>query len=220
MKNRSALQEVVRGVFAGVAACVVILVGGNALVGIASGVLLYVLSLFIVKGGKKDVDISLGDERSEQYWMAHLMEMGSRYMEEIERLSKEIRHEEIRAKADRCSAICAKILSASKAKSGNKNSAAKFLRYYLPMLHKILSNYVQLEQADVLTDQFIESVGSGLDVIEEAMKKQHKNLYESDLMAMSVDMDVLQAMVKKDGLLQSDFTMRKTPADKPAKEGE
>lgn len=206
------VREIVRGIAGGTAACIVFLLGDNILIGLICGVVLYAGSFLLTASYKKEVVGTMYDDNSEEYWFSHMTEKGEQYLKAIHQTANVIQLSDIREKVMSCYDICRKILTTAKAKKLDRRSVAKFLRYYLPMLQKIIANYAQCERAEVVGEKTIDQVSQCLIAVEAAMQKQLENMYQSDMLDMTTDMEVLKNMVKSDGLLGSDFTFE-TGAD-------
>ena len=99
-----------------------------------------------------------------------------------------------------------------------QSQIGSFLNYYFPTTLKLLDSYADFEekgyQGEKLT-QTRERIASTMDTIIAAYRKQLDNLYLPDTMDVDTDIDVLETMLKRDGLSGSDFT----PADHGEGEG-
>ena len=82
------------------------------------------------------------------------------------------------------------------------------MTYYLPTTLKLLESYSEIERVGVAGDNMKsakENIEKTLDLLCEAFKKLLDQLYESDNMDISSDIDVLEKMMKKDGLMGGGF---------------
>ena len=77
----------------------------------------------------------------------------------------------------------------------------QYLTYYLQTMLNIISGYERLESCDKLENDTKENVINCLQGIMEASQRQYDNLFEDDLLDLTVEMEVLTSMCKKDGLL-------------------
>lgn len=205
MSEKPVLRELLRGVLAGLAACIVFIVGGSLLVGLGCGVVLYAASFLITNQFKRAIPQLAYENQSEEYWSSHLIKMGTDYSNNILQLGRSIEDKEVQREVAECYEICAKIIDTVQSKPEAAQSVAKFFRYYLPSLSKILTNYVESERAGVLTPQFKKSVSEQLDTVEVAMKNLHQDMFQKTIRELSADIEVITQMAKRDGLLESDF---------------
>ena len=85
-----------------------------------------------------------------------------------------------------------------------------FFNYYLPTLEKILIKYKEIESSGVPTEEITQSTITCLEDIKMAMEKQYNNLFENDILDLTVEMEVLTQICKRDGLLtDADFESEK-----------
>jgi len=90
------------------------------------------------------------------------------------------------------------------------NSLRQFFHYYLPTLKKILVKYKELETRGLSSSEIKKSTNTCLEDIKIAMEKQYHNLFEDDILDLTVEMEVLKQMCKHDGLLtEADFSTDK-----------
>lgn len=83
-----------------------------------------------------------------------------------------------------------------------------FMTYYLPTTLKLLESYSEIERVGVAGDNMRsakDNIEKTLDLLVEAYKKLLDQLYQSENMDISSDIDVLEQMMKKDGLTGSGF---------------
>ena len=89
--------------------------------------------------------------------------------------------------------------------------AAKIRRsidYYLPTTLKMLKGYRQMDQRQVRSedaDKLREQIQQGMDMVNSAFQKQLENLYEADILDISTDIEVLDTLLKSEGLIDSGF---------------
>ena len=72
----------------------------------------------------------------------------------------------------------------------------------------MMANYLKCASASVLPDSLVKEITDFLDVMESAMKKLKENLYSSDMLHLSVDMEVLQNLYQTDGLLDGELAVQ------------
>lgn len=78
----------------------------------------------------------------------------------------------------------------------------KFINYYLPTTLKMLNNYRIMQDRGVSRSELLnarETLIRGMDMVLVACQKQIDNLYKSDMLDITTDIDVLEQMLRRDG---------------------
>ena len=79
----------------------------------------------------------------------------------------------------------------------------KFVNYYLPTIVKLLDAYDRLceaGQSDTM-NATLQSIENSMSNVADASEKQLANMFEDEQMDISTDIEVLETMLKSDGLL-------------------
>lgn len=126
---------------------------------------------------------------------------GRTYNMEIRRHNMKIKDKEIRTETEKVSSLVEKILTTLREQKDDISKARQFFNYYLPTICKILDKYVRLEESGVLTDDVRNSTLTCLLDIQRALEKQYQSLFDNDTVDLTVDMEALTLICKKDGLL-------------------
>ncbi len=82
----------------------------------------------------------------------------------------------------------------------------RFMDYYLPTTLKMLTNYRKLDERGVTgenAEKTKRTVESAMDVVISAFRKQHDQLYQAEALDVSSDVQVLETLLKQDGLMAS-----------------
>ncbi|MGI5936199.1 MAG: 5-bromo-4-chloroindolyl phosphate hydrolysis family protein [Oscillospiraceae bacterium] len=131
---------------------------------------------------------------------------------EMGRLYASIKDNAVRMKMNQLMQISDKIVQNAIDNPGNVPQIKKFLNYYLPTTIKLLNAY------DRMSDQGIEGVNiSGsmsrieamLDTAVEAFKKQLDSLFANQALDIETDIEVMNAMLAREGLAGGDFGNKK-----------
>ena len=91
----------------------------------------------------------------------------------------------------------------------------RFMDYYLPTVLKMLTNYRKLGEREVTgenAEKTKKSVEDAMDIVLEAFKKQHDQLYQRDMLDVTTDISVLETLMKQDGLIEN---VPMKPEEKP-----
>ena len=129
-------------------------------------------------------------------------------LKEMERACGRIRDRDMLEKAVQIRGLAAAIFNAVRKDPEKQPQISSFLNYYFPTTLKLLDSYADFEekgyQGDKLS-QTKERIEVTMDAIISAYRKQLDNLYLHDTLDVDTDIDVLETMLKRDGLSESDF---------------
>jgi len=82
----------------------------------------------------------------------------------------------------------------------------RFMDYYLPTTLKMLQGFRKMEERGVSgpeAEAARAQIRSAMDIVIRAFEKQLNHLYQDDMLDISTDIDVLEAMLHQDGLTDS-----------------
>ena len=129
-------------------------------------------------------------------------------LKEMERACGRIQDRDMMEKAVQVRGLAAAIFNAVRKDPDKQPQISSFLNYYFPTTLKLLDSYADFEekgyQGDKLS-QTKERIEVTMDTIISAYRKQLDNLYLPDTLDVDTDIDVLETMLKRDGLSGSDF---------------
>ena len=124
-------------------------------------------------------------------------------LREIRQVNDQIPDAAMSAKIDRIEEITGKILKYQKEHPNKEGQLRTFLNYYLPTTLKILRAYAQLD-AQGIEGQNISAakkrIEDMMDQVVSGFEKQLDKLFQDDAMDITSDVEVLENMLKKDGL--------------------
>lgn len=86
----------------------------------------------------------------------------------------------------------------------------RFMDYYLPTTLKMLRGYRKMDERKLTSSEaenVKDKIESAMDVVIGAFKKQLNTLYQHDILDISTDIDVLETMLKQDGLSGQPISM-------------
>lgn len=82
----------------------------------------------------------------------------------------------------------------------------RFMEYYLPTTLKMLTGYRKMDERKVegeTAKATREQIENAMDVVLTAFNKQLATMYQDDMLDISTDIDVLETMLKQDGLIEN-----------------
>ena len=124
-------------------------------------------------------------------------------LREIRQVNEEIPDAVMSAKIDRIEEITGKILKYQKSHPNKEGQLRSFLNYYLPTTLKILRAYAQLDAQGIEGENISAAkkrIEDMMDQVVSGFEKQLDKLFQDDAMDITSDVEVLENMLKKDGL--------------------
>jgi len=124
-------------------------------------------------------------------------------LREIRQVNGDIPDAAMSAKIDRIEEITRKILAYQKKHPNKEGQLRTFLNYYLPTTLKILRAYAQLEAQGIEGENISAAKGrieGMMDQVVAGFEKQLDKLFQDDALDIASDVQVLENMLKKDGL--------------------
>lgn len=130
-----------------------------------------------------------------------ILKKGRSNLSQLRIMAMRVRSTPIRTKATAICGSVEKILNVLREKPESIPAVRQFLNYYLPTLGEIITKYERVERSGVDIQDMTAKVSEYLDKIAAAMDKQYENLFQSDLLDMTVEMEAMTMACKRDGLL-------------------
>lgn len=156
----------------------------------------------------KDVQVEEPPESTGDEELDSLLEAGRKAAAEYDALKKELRDPSIRERAARLGELTRKIFEILKENHGLKSQVKRFSDYFLPAPLKLLRTYEELEKQGVRgenIDGTMEKISAILDATIEAYTREIDALFEGQALDIETDIQVLEQMMKREGLTGSDF---------------
>lgn len=124
-------------------------------------------------------------------------------LDELHRVNDAIPDEEMTDKISRLEAVSAKIFEQARTDPDKLPQMRKFMDYYLPTSLKLLNTYAELDKQGVEGENITESkhrIERTMDTLVKAFETQLDKLFASDALDVSTDIDVMENMLRADGL--------------------
>ncbi len=131
-------------------------------------------------------------------------------LRQIRQVNDEIPDKAMSAKIRRIEEISGKILAYQKTHPNREAQLRSFLNYYLPTTLKILRAYAQLEAQGIEGENISAAkarIEGMMDQVVAGFEKQLDRLFQDDAMDITSDVEVLENMLRKDGLSDDGMTM-------------
>ena len=178
------------------------LIGGG--LAVIAGWLAYQMGMGLDTSKKAPVQKSIpvtGIESVDQ-----LVRHGQEMIAQIRDENSQIPDPELSKKIDELEAISNQIFLTVTDKPEKAPQIRRFMDYYLPTVLKMLTNYRKLGEREVTgenAEKTKKSVEGAMDIVLEAFKKQHDQLYQRDMLDVTTDISVLETLMKQDGLIEN-----------------
>ena len=122
---------------------------------------------------------------------------------QLKKLNDDIADEEVSGKIDRIAMLTGDIYAFVTLNPERAGEVRKFMNYYLPTTMKLLTSYSLLERQSYQGENIINArrdIEKILDTLVHAFEKQLDQLFATDAVDISSDIQVLETMMAKDGL--------------------
>lgn len=126
---------------------------------------------------------------------------------QLRRINEAIPDEEMSDKISRLEKVSAKIFAQAKDNPDKLPQMRKFMDYYLPTSLKLLKTYAELEAQGIEGSNISESkrrIEQSMDTLVRAFEAQLDKLFQEDALDVSTDLDVMEQMLRADGLTGDD----------------
>lgn len=139
-----------------------------------------------------------------------IIERGRDILKQIVAENEKIPDPELSRQIDELESISNKIFRTVIEKPGKAPQIRRFMDYYLPTTLKMLQGYRLMDDRKISSREALNvkaKIESAMEVVIGSFKKQLNTLYQDDILDISTDIDVLETMLKQDGLGAEQFSM-------------
>lgn len=136
---------------------------------------------------------------------------GQQLLSQIRDENDRLPEPEISEQIDTVESIANQIFKAVIEQPAKAPQIRRFMDYYLPTTLKMLVAFRRMEEGNVTGEQADNArrrIRESLDMVIEAFNKQLARLYEDEALDITTDIDVLETMLKQDGLIDSGLRTR------------
>lgn len=137
------------------------------------------------------------------------------YIEQINEYNIQIQNESISLDLYKTVALLKQLDLLEKKYPKTSAKLNKLNEYYLPIVLEILENYTHLQATHSNSEELNkleEKLRKSVVLINEAIKNITSSLFEEEKMNLSADMNVLEALLKKDGLIEDEMNLEQLNA--------
>ena len=133
-----------------------------------------------------------------------LITEGHIIISDIKRVGRALQNKNMSKKVDSIVKVSRKIVEKLRRTPALMSSTRRFFSYLLPTAQKLVVNYAYMEKQDIESGNISETmqkIEDSLDKLAIAFKKQLDNLFSNTALDLSTDMDVLDSILKQEGLI-------------------
>ena len=137
-----------------------------------------------------------------------VLKEGEAYSKKIHKLNDAILGDNISMQMDEIENNLISIFELLKRKPEKIDDIKKLMQYYLPMTVKILNRYSDFESEKIHSRKLEEGkreIEETLEKVKKAFANLRERLFQEDIIDVSTDLDVLEAMMSQEGLLDEGF---------------
>lgn len=137
-----------------------------------------------------------------------LLQKGREMIQDIRTENDLIPDSHLSDQLDRLENKCAEIFRAVYDKPHKAAQIRKFMEYYLPTTLKMVKGYRMLDERGVSGADARNAknrISDALEVVLQGCEKMMDKLYQDDVLDLTTDIDVLEQMLRRDGLTESEL---------------
>lgn len=178
------------------------------IIGIGLLIIVAVIAVFVIRALQKSNTPEAAAKREQDAVLAK----GRSHLVQLRSMAMSIKNEQVRSKSNEVCEAVDRILKTLKSQPEDIPAVRQFFNYYLPTMGNILTKFVKVEQSGVPMGDMEQNAAACLSDIKTAMERQYANLFEDDMLDLSVEMEALSIAVRRDGLIPDEgFEMTSTP---------
>jgi len=172
------------------------------------GVLVYFLLSKIFPPKIESIEVPCEPESTGDELIDALLAEGARAAAEMYRLQSSIPNSDIRKKITELIFITDKIFGKLRSEPNVYKQVKRFADFFLPASLKLLNTYDRMGKSGIEGENIsgtMERIDNALDMTLESYKKFFDSLFENIALDIETDIAVLETMLKRDGLLESEL---------------
>ena len=195
---------------------VLIIIFTNVSANVFGFIILTVLSLaasiavFLLVREKRDLEL---EEMLKTDFMKSGEEEAKEVLEALEQLEKVrastylIQNKKVSKKTNELVQVSREILNRVTKRPELIGQTRRFFNHHLPTTVKLVDDYIEMENQSTKGGNILGSmkkIEDALEMLKDALKKQLDSLFSHTMMDLETDVDVLENILKKDGLIDDD----------------
>ncbi len=162
---------------------------------------------------KRELEEAMESASFEQKEIYRIKKEGQEYLKQLADIKVQIRSSEVAAKIAHMEVLAARIFVCASEHPESISRTDKLFKYYFPSVMKLLNVYGDMERQPIQGENIQKSrkeIEESLDTINQALEKLFDEMFQDVAMDISSDIQVLEVMLKQDGLTGEEMHADKT----------
>jgi len=179
---------------------------------VCAGLVSYCLLALFFPGEVITIDATEKPKSTGDAKVDALVADGEKAVAEMRGLRDKIPDEAVRNKIDEIISVTDNIFKKLNIEPGVYTQVKRFSDFFLPTTVKLLGSYDRFSQSGIEGENItatLERINTALDTTLDSYKKFYDSLFENQALDIETDISVFDTMLKKEGLLDSDFNTTK-----------
>ena len=164
---------------------------------------------------KRALEEAMENASFEQKEIYRIKKEGQDYLKQLADIKAQIKSLDVVAKISHMEVLAARIFVCASEHPESISRTDKLFKYYFPSVMKLLNVYEDMEKQPIQGENIQKSkreIEESLDTINQALEKLFDEMFQNVAMDISSDIQVLEVMLKQDGLTEDELHADKTEA--------
>lgn len=161
----------------------------------------------------KELEEAMQNASSEQKEIYRIKKEGQEYLQQLTSIKLQIGSSEVKGKIERMEVLAARIFVCASEHPESISRTDKLFKYYFPSVMKLLNVYKDIEKQPIQGENIQKAqreIEESLDKINQALEKLFDEMFQNVAMDISSDIQVLEVMLKQDGLTEDGMHAERT----------
>ena len=162
---------------------------------------------------KRALEETMENASFEQKEIYRIKKEGQDYLKQLADIKAQIKSLDVTAKISHMEVLAARIFVCASEHPESISRTDKLFKYYFPSVMKLLNVYEDMEKQPIQGENIQKSkreIEESLDTINQALEKLFDEMFQNVAMDISSDIQVLEVMLKQDGLTEDELHADKT----------
>lgn len=162
---------------------------------------------------KRALEEAMENASFEQKEIYRIKKEGQDYLKQLADIKAQIKSLDVAAKISHMEVLAARIFVCASEHPESISRTDKLFKYYFPSVMKLLNVYEDMEKQPIQGENIQKSkreIEESLDTINQALEKLFDEMFQNVAMDISSDIQVLEVMLKQDGLTEDELHADKT----------
>lgn len=162
---------------------------------------------------KRELEEAMENASFEQKEIYRIKKEGQDYLKQLADIKAQIKSLDVAAKISHMEVLAARIFVCASEHPESISRTDKLFKYYFPSVMKLLNVYEDMEKQPIQGENIQKSkreIEESLDTINQALEKLFDEMFQNVAMDISSDIQVLEVMLKQDGLTEDELHADKT----------